>query len=129
MPHALETSVSQRHDARAGTHIGASRRSNWSTRTCEQASEQTRAHGKQIPILTDASERLDALPWTDETRPLVDALMAAYADATQVWVGLAKARNVRAIESQYEDLDRTAVAQRAAGRAVRLAIGLPTLAQ
>ncbi len=84
---------------------------------------------KQIPILTDASERLDALPWTDETRPLVDALMAAYADATQVWVGLAKARNVRAIESQYEDLDRTAVAQRAAGRAVRLAIGLPTLAQ
>lgn len=55
--------------------------------------------------------------------------MAAYADATQVWVGLAKARNVRAIESQYEDLDRTAVAQRAAGRAVRLAIGLPTLAQ
>ncbi len=44
-------------------------------------------------------------------------------------MGLAKARNVRAIESRYEDLDGTAVAQRAAGRAVRLAIGLPTLEQ
>jgi hypothetical protein len=79
--------------------------------------------------LTDTSERLEALPWTEETRPLVDALMAAYADETEVWTELSTARNVRAVESKFDDLDRAGTARTTAGRAIRLALGLPTVSR
>ncbi len=40
----------------------------------------SRLAGKMVTVVNDSSERVDALPWTEETRPLADAYMAASAD-------------------------------------------------
>jgi hypothetical protein len=88
-----------------------------------------RLAGRIATVLTENSELMDALPWTEETRPLADAIMAAYADEIGLWTELAAARNAPAIESRFDDLDRTAAAIGVAGRAIRLATGLPTQTQ
>ncbi|CAN5738327.1 hypothetical protein BH23CHL8_BH23CHL8_29090 [soil metagenome] len=85
--------------------------------------------GAIASVLTDTSALVDALSWTAETRPLADALMAAYADEIQIWSGLATVRNVRAIDAQQGALEPAGEAKSAAGRAIRLALGLPTLPQ
>jgi hypothetical protein len=84
---------------------------------------------KMAALLTDASRRVAALPWTEETRPLADALLTAYADEIPVWVRIESARSPAAIEGQFDDLDRVGTVRSAAGRAIRLAAGLPTVAQ
>ncbi len=80
-------------------------------------------------VQADTSELVAALPWTAETRPLGEALRAALADESQVWAGLATVRDVRDIDKRQGELGPTGAAKAAAGRAIRLALGLPTVAQ
>jgi hypothetical protein len=70
---------------------------------------------------------VDTMAWTPEVRPLVDTLLVGYRDSVQLWAeGFAKATKANDITSRYGDLTRISDATRAAGQALRLAIGLPS---
>jgi hypothetical protein len=70
---------------------------------------------------------LQAESWPASVQPQMDALIAADQDAAKLWgKTFAKAKNSKGITSHYDDLDAVNAGTRAAGRALRLALGLPT---
>jgi hypothetical protein len=74
--------------------------------------------------------RFEALAWTPESSPLGDRLVSAYARTADLFSDeLAKARTVKAITSRYDDIDAVFLEISDAGRAIRLALGLPTVAR
>lgn len=80
-------------------------------------------------LFAEYGQRFDDLPWTAETRPLGDAIVAAYTDLADLFQDrLSKVKNDRAINKGIEESDRTFGAIDEAGRTIRLAIGLPTVA-
>jgi hypothetical protein len=75
----------------------------------------------------DGRKRIAAYPWTPETRSLAKPLLDAYADQVAVFRKLGRATTDRQVQAGARESIRNSERIAAAGRAIRLAIGLPTL--
>jgi hypothetical protein len=93
-------------------------------------SRWTRTAGAFASVYEERLPLLMALPWTPETRSLSDAMAGAYTGLIDLFGGrLAKARNARTINRSFDEIDEAFAALTAAGRAIRLAVGLPSVSR
>lgn len=87
----------------------------------------TKAAGRFGRLYGEYAPRMEALPWTPDTAPLGATLATAYRDAADLFIGLSKLRNAKAINARLGQSDPVLEAISSAGRAIRLALGLPTV--
>ena len=86
-----------------------------------------RQAAKIARIITQLVADLEGETWPASVQPQVDALIAADEAAARLWgKTFANAKNGKGITSHYDDLDTVNAGTSAAGRELRLALGLPT---
>ena len=117
--HAFATETNARTDLIVGKLEQGGSVARWA----RTAGALAAVYEERLPVLM-------ALPWTPETRLLSDAMADAYEGVIDIFGDrLAKARNARTINRSFDEIDEAFAALTAAGRAIRLAVGLPTVAR
>lgn len=87
----------------------------------------TKAAGRFGRLYEQFAPRMAALPWTPETAPLGGTLVTTYRDVADIFIELSRLRTANAINARLAQAETALAPITPTGRAIRLALGLPTV--